>query len=154
MLTAMPLQDLLTIEKLCEQEREEARVIQGAMLPSQPLHIGSVLIMPGPILIRDGKCEALHVAGIPPGLFPGVSYDEYSLQIEHGDSLLFCSDGLTEARNVTDDEFEVEGLARVCALNANAAPLDLLEQVLGVVQTFSRNTRQWDDMTAAVFHYS
>ena len=255
MLTAAPLQDLLSIEKLLEQELEEARVIQGAMLPSQPLHIGSVLIshefqpvaevcgdyldyfelsdgniglyvgdvsgkglpaalyavlavgtlrgvhktgqspshvlsvlnerlhlrgipgrhsalqyalfcpstgemriasagMPGPILIRDGECNALQVAGIPPGLFPDVSYDEYSMQLEDGDSLLFCSDGLTEARNVADEEFGVEGLERGCLANLNAAPLELLEHVSSAIQTFSRNTRQWDDMTAAVFHYA
>lgn len=255
MIAAAALQDLLSVEKLREQELEEARVIQGAMLPSQPLHIGSVLIshefqpvaegggdyldyfeladgniglyvgdvpgkglpaalfaalavgtlrgvhktgqspshvlsvlnerlhlrgipgrhsalqyalfcpgtgemrissagMPGSILIRDGKCRTLQVAGIPPGLFPDVSYDEDSIQVEHGDSLLFCSDGLTEARNAGDEEFGVEGLQRVCLANLNAAPLDLLEHVFSAIQTFSRNTRQWDDMTAAVFHYA
>ncbi|HTP68024.1 MAG TPA: SpoIIE family protein phosphatase [Dongiaceae bacterium] len=254
MLTAAPLHDLLSIERLREQELEEARVIQGAMLPAQPLHRGDVLIshefqpveevggdyldyfelsdgkiglyvgdvsgkglpaalyaalavgtlrgvhktghnpshvlsvlnerlhlrgipgrhsalqyavfypgtgemrissagMPGPILIRSGKCESLQVAGIPPGLFPGVSYDEYSMQLEHGDSLLFCSDGLTEARNVAEEEFGLEGLEQVCLENLNASPLDLLQHVFSAVQEFSRNTRQWDDMTAAVFHY-
>jgi sigma-B regulation protein RsbU (phosphoserine phosphatase) len=44
MLTATPLQDLLAVEKMRENELEEAWVIQGAMLPSQPLHIGNVLI--------------------------------------------------------------------------------------------------------------
>lgn len=254
MVTAMPLQDSATIEKLRENELEEARVIQGAMLPSQPLHIGSVLIshefqpvtevggdyldyfelsdgniglyvgdvsgkglpaalyaalavgtlrgvhktgqaparvlsvlnerlhlrgipgrhtalqyalffpmtgemrissagMPGPLLIRGGCCQGLHVAGIPPGLFPGVSYDESSLYLEHGDSLLFCSDGLTEARDENDEEFGVEGLQKVCAENATATPLELLEQVFSAIQAFSRGTRQWDDMTAAAFHY-
>lgn len=38
MVTATPLNDLLAIEKLREQELEEARIIQGAMLPSHPLH--------------------------------------------------------------------------------------------------------------------
>ena len=44
MFTTAPLQDLAAVEKLREHELEEARVIQGAMLPSQPLHIGGVLI--------------------------------------------------------------------------------------------------------------
>ncbi|HVM74527.1 MAG TPA: SpoIIE family protein phosphatase [Candidatus Saccharimonadales bacterium] len=255
MVTSAPVQDLAAIEKLREQELEEARIIQGAMLPSQPLHIGSVLIshefqpvtevggdyldyfelsdgsiglyvgdvsgkglpaalyaalavgtlrgvhktgqttsrvlsvlnerlhlrgipgrhtalqyalffpatremrissagMPGPVLIRGGECRVLQVAGIPPGLFPGVQYDEFTLKLEYGDSLLFCSDGLTEARDAKEEEFGVEGLQGVCARNAKAAPLDLLEQVFSAVQAFSRETRQWDDMTAAVFHYA
>lgn len=254
MITATALQDLVAVEKLREQELEEARIIQGAMLPSQPLHIGSVLIshefqpvtevggdyldyfelsdgniglyvgdvsgkglpaalyaalavgtlrgvhktgqapsrvlsvlnerlhlrgipgrhsalqyalffpvtsemriasagMPGPVLIRDGQCQILQVAGIPPGLFPGVSYDEYSLKLEHGDSVFFCSDGLTEARDIRDEEFGVERVAEFCAEHATASPLDLLEHAFSAIQAFSRNTRQWDDMTAAVFHY-
>ena len=36
MTTATPTQELLTIEKLREQELEEARIIQDAMLPAQP----------------------------------------------------------------------------------------------------------------------
>ena len=44
MITSAPLQDSVTIERFREQELEEARIIQSAMLPSQPLHIGSVLI--------------------------------------------------------------------------------------------------------------
>ena len=96
----------------------------------------------------------LQVPRIPPGLFPGVRYDEFTLKLEPGDSLRFCSDGLTEARNSNDEEFGIEGLQKVCVENAEAAPLDLLEHVFWAVQAFSRETRQWDDMTAAVFYYA
>lgn len=255
MITSAPLQDSATIERFREQELEEARIIQSAMLPSQPLHIGSVLIshefqpvtevggdyldyfeladgsigmyvgdvsgkglpaalyaalvvgtlrgvhktgqtpsrvlhllnerlhlrgipgrhtalqyalfipstremriasagMPGPLLMRDGRCEVLQLAGIPPGLFPGIQYDEFSLELEHGDSLLFCSDGLTEARDARDEEFGVGRLQKICAQNSAATPLDLLEQAFSEIQRFSQDTRQWDDMTAAVFHYA
>jgi len=44
MLTATPLRDLLAIEKLREQELDEARIIQSAMLPARPLHTGSVVV--------------------------------------------------------------------------------------------------------------
>ena len=240
--TATSLHDLAAVEKLREQELEEARVIQGAMLPSQPLHIGSVLIshefqpvtevggdyldyfelsdgtiglyvgdvsgkglpaalyaalavgtlrgvhktgqalrrvlsvlndrlhlrgipgrhtalqyalffpttqemriasaiMPGPLLIRDGRYKALRGAGIPPGLFPGVHHDEFSLRLEHGDSLLFCSDGLAEARNMKDQEFGMEGLEKVCLEKVASSPLDLLEHVFSAIHGFSCDTR-------------
>jgi serine phosphatase RsbU (regulator of sigma subunit) len=44
MSTATPIDELIAIEKLREQELEEARIIQSAMLPSQPLHSGAVVI--------------------------------------------------------------------------------------------------------------
>jgi sigma-B regulation protein RsbU (phosphoserine phosphatase) len=254
MTTSMPIEDLLAIEKLREQELEEARIIQGAMLPSQPLHTGAIVVshefqpvaevggdyldyfqlsdgsvglyvgdvsgkglpaalyaalavgtlrgvhktgqtprrvlsllnerlclrgipgrhsalqyalfyppfgemriasagMPGPLLIRRGECQVLQIPGMPPGLFPQVTYDEVSLKLEPGDTLLFCTDGLTEARNRDDVEFGVEGLQEICRSRVTASPLDLLEQIFTTMETFTRDCRQWDDMTAAVFHY-
>jgi len=43
--------------------------------------------MPGPLLIRGGECCALQLAGIPPGLFSGITYDEFTLDLVPGDSL-------------------------------------------------------------------
>ena len=255
MVTATPLHDLLVIEKLREQELEEARVIQGCMLPSQPLHKYEVIIshefqpvtevggdyldyfalsdgtiglyvgdvsgkglpaalfaalavgtlrgvhktgqrpgyvlsllnerlhlrgipgrhsaiqyavfypateemiiasagMPGPLLLRGQDCQRLQIAGIPPGLFPGVVYDELSVQLQPDDSILFCSDGLTEARNLQEQEFGIEGLQEVCRRHAGETPLDLLGHIFAAIQEFTVECRQWDDMTATVFHYS
>jgi hypothetical protein len=42
----------------------------------------------------------------------------------------------------------------VCVENAKDAPLDLQKQVFLAVQAFSRETPQWDDMNAVVFHYA
>ena len=44
MVTAATLPELLASEKIREQELEEARIIQGAMLPGQPLHTDPILI--------------------------------------------------------------------------------------------------------------
>src|SRR5450432_2741253 len=44
MAIAVPTYELNSIEKLREQELEEARMIQGVMLPSQPLCVGGVTI--------------------------------------------------------------------------------------------------------------
>jgi sigma-B regulation protein RsbU (phosphoserine phosphatase) len=255
MVTATPLNDLLAIEKLREQELEEARIIQGAMLPSHPLHESGIIVshefqpvtevggdyldyfslsdgtiglylgdvsgkglpaalyaalaigtlrgihktgqrpgrvlsllndrlhlrgipgrhtsiqyvifypstgemiissagMPGPFLLRGGECRILQIAGIPPGLFPAVSYDEFSFQLQPGDSVLFCSDGLTDARNLSDEEFGLQGIQQVCRRHPAATPLDLLGHTFTALELFTRHCHQWDDMTAAVFHYA
>ncbi len=42
--TATPELDLLSIEKLREEELAEARVIQSGMLPTRPLRVGGITI--------------------------------------------------------------------------------------------------------------
>ncbi len=110
--------------------------------------------MPGPLLIRGGECHALQLAGIPPGLFSGIAYDEYTLDLLPGDSVLFCTDGLTDARDIHDDEFELEGVKDICRRHAQDSPIELLNHLFSAIQDFSKDCLQWDDMTAAVLHFA
>lgn len=110
--------------------------------------------MPGPVLLRAGETQVLQVVGIPPGLFPDVTYDVLQVQLVPGDSVLFFTDGLTDARNAHEDDFEVSGVREVCQTHAGDSRLELLRHLFGAIERFSTNRHQWDDMTAAVFHYS
>jgi phosphoserine phosphatase RsbU/P len=110
--------------------------------------------MPGPLLLRGQECRLLQIAGLPPGLFSTAAYDELSLQLEPGDSLLFFTDGLSDARNFHEHEFGVEGIQEVCRRHAGESPLDLLGHLFLAIQDFTTNCKQWDDMTAAYFHFA
>jgi sigma-B regulation protein RsbU (phosphoserine phosphatase) len=72
--------------------------------------------MAGPFLLRGNGCSILKTAGIPPGLFAEASYDDIVLELRPGDSLFFCTDGLTEARSGDDRESK----SRVCRKSAKA----------------------------------
>ena len=63
---------------------------------SGELHIASAG-MPGPFHLRANGCRALGLAGIPPGLFEGTSYETLTIRLSPGDSVLFCTDGITDA---------------------------------------------------------
>lgn len=110
--------------------------------------------MPGPLLLRGEDSRILQIAGLPPGLFSAVTYDELSLQLEPGDSLLFYTDGLSDARNIHDHEFGVEGIQDVFRRHAGESHIHLLQHLFSVIQDFTTNCKQWDDMTAAYFHFA
>jgi len=52
-----------------------------------------------PYLRRGSDAEELRARGMPLGLMPGMSYEEGDNYLREGDSVLFYSDGLVEARN-------------------------------------------------------
>ncbi len=53
---------------------------------------------------RDGVAE-MRAIGMPLGLLPGMVYDEQTVQLEPGDSVLLYSDGLVEAHNPQREMF-------------------------------------------------
>jgi phosphoserine phosphatase RsbU/P len=109
--------------------------------------------MPGPLLLRGRETQVLQIAGIPPGLFSGVRYDMLTVNLEPGDSVLFFTDGLTDARNKDDQEFDLQNMREVCHRHAGETRLLLLGHLFEAIQEFMKDCRQWDDMTAAVLHY-
>jgi sigma-B regulation protein RsbU (phosphoserine phosphatase) len=73
---------------------------------------------PRPLLVRNGKAQALAVSGVPLGLLPGSEFDALRLPLEPGEVVAFCSDGIHEQPafgcegQADDDEF---GFARLAA---------------------------------------
>src|SRR5713226_5626456 len=53
--------------------------------------------MPGPLYVCASGSRILEITGIPPGLFAATGYETLTLQLQPGDSVLFCTDGLTDA---------------------------------------------------------
>ncbi len=66
-----------------------------------------------PLLVRDGNTPGLEATGLPLGLFCSSPYGVRSVQLEPGESLILFTDGLTEARNKSGEEY---GTARLKAL--------------------------------------
>lgn len=108
--------------------------------------------MPGPLHLSANGCRVLELPGMPPGLFPVANYESQTIQLEPGDSVLFCTDGLTDAFNTLDEQFGIARLHFLCTENRFAQPRGLLETVFAAVNNFSSGCEQQDDMAATVFH--
>jgi serine phosphatase RsbU (regulator of sigma subunit) len=70
-----------------------------------------------------------------------------------GDIVVLYTDGITEARNAEDEQFETERLANVVLSNVSASAGDILDAVLRAVHDFSGRSTADDDMTILVVRW-
>jgi len=107
--------------------------------------------LPLPLLASKSDCTALGEGGLPSGLFPGVSYENYSVQLSPGDSVLFASDGLHELRDRYDQDFSRERLAEIWGQSYNKSTDESLGCLFEEARAFSEDgSEQRDDITALV----
>ena len=72
-----------------------------------------------PIFCRAGQSSPIRAEGFPLGMFPNVTYDEFSIATEPGDVIVFVSDGILDAENA---EGEMYGEERLTALLCGQRP--------------------------------
>jgi sigma-B regulation protein RsbU (phosphoserine phosphatase) len=65
---------------------------------------------PQPLLVRRNHVTPLEVTGVPLGLFSDTAYQPLSVRLEPGDAIVFCSDGVHEQTNDSDEEFGLQQL--------------------------------------------
>jgi sigma-B regulation protein RsbU (phosphoserine phosphatase) len=109
--------------------------------------------MPGPFHLSENNCHAFQLSGIPPGLFADANYENTRVQLEPGDSVLFCSDGITDAMNADEEQFGIERLQELCTKLRHLEPARILQQIFSSVDAHCKGCEQHDDMAATVFQY-
>jgi sigma-B regulation protein RsbU (phosphoserine phosphatase) len=120
---------------------------------SYQLQIASAGI-PGPFHLSAAGCCMLGLSGMPPGLFTGTSYETVTVHLRPGDSMFFCTDGVTEAFDRDGEPFGIERLQELCSAERFASPEEILSTIFAAVESFSHGCEQHDDMAATLFHFS
>lgn len=94
------------------------------------------------------NCQFMEVGGLPIGALPDAVYQEVTIALQPGDTVLFVSDGVVEAKNAAGELF---GFDRLEALIANTRELYdmslLVSLILQQVQEFIGQAEQHDDIT-------
>jgi sigma-B regulation protein RsbU (phosphoserine phosphatase) len=106
--------------------------------------------LPYPLLIHKDAPRFLELAGVPVGLFPDTQYQEMEIQLEPGDVLVFYSDGLVEARDISNEDFGLKRLAGVIRDNSMRPAEEIVAAVNGAVEEFVGRTPFHDDRTLIV----
>jgi ketosteroid isomerase-like protein len=104
------------------------------------------------VLTSDGL-HRLTTGGSILGAFTEARFDEETVHMRPGDTLIMFSDGVTEARNAHGVEFgESRLLTFVKSIATNPVP-DVLRAILARVQDFCQGSTQTDDRTVTVARY-
>jgi phosphoserine phosphatase RsbU/P len=94
-----------------------------------------------------GTAKALDlISGYPLGIDSSQTFMQASVHLDQGDSLLFYTDGISEARNQSGGMFDASGIERT--LNeCKGGPREIIEAVHRAVTTYSQGLRATDDRT-------
>jgi len=103
-----------------------------------------------PFIYReDGSHISLDKGGLILGMMADAPYETETVQLLPGDLLLMFTDGVTEAMNHSDEEFDDWRLLNILqyAKKNNLTMNDLINKVICEVKDFSQGLPQADDIT-------
>jgi hypothetical protein len=106
-----------------------------------------------PVLKIDGAGKVVERIGrgaYPLGVKASLQWDVVSGTLAPGERLLLHSDGLTEARNLTDHEFGDAYVEVVASWHPEAGAQALLESLLGEWRSFMGRAVPDDDVSVAI----
>jgi sigma-B regulation protein RsbU (phosphoserine phosphatase) len=105
---------------------------------------------PALLLRSDGILELLSDGGPVLGAVPNAFFERGSAQLNAGDLLLACSDGILESFNEAEQEFGAMRLQTELRRAQGSSAESVLFSVLGAVQDFAAPRALTDDMTLVV----
>ena len=103
--------------------------------------------LPYPVRCSGGTAAQIVLPGVPLGSFGGSVYDEVTFDLNAGDVIVFCSDGVFEANDARGREFGVERLSQVVLESRTQPARAIVEEVFTAVADFRGEARAKDDMT-------
>jgi sigma-B regulation protein RsbU (phosphoserine phosphatase) len=103
-----------------------------------------------PLLLVPAGAEPRFVfpsSGIVLGLRPGVTYKSETLALGVGDTLVLYTDGVTEAENRDEVQFEGRRMVECFSGGAGKTAKETVSQLLSAVRAFEAGAPQADDIT-------
>ena len=102
-----------------------------------------------PLLVHaDGTSMELPTTdGVALGVMPGIEYEQNTITVEPTDTVVFYTDGVSEAMNAAGEEFGMQRLADVFSAQPPESAEATNQAVFEAVHAFATDTPQSDDIT-------
>ena len=104
---------------------------------------------PDPILRRSGSAAPAppeKSGGIPLGILKDAEFETIEMEFRPGDLAVFYTDGVTEARSLSNEEFTVERLEKLIGKRPSPAKR-LVDNVMSELSAFTAGRPMHDDIT-------
>lgn len=102
------------------------------------------------LLHANGTHELLDGPGFALGLFPMRTVQELTCRVGPGDLLALYSDGVTEAQNASDEEFELDRLVACLRYHAALPAAAIVDGIFNAIDEFVGTAPQFDDITLMI----
>jgi len=101
-----------------------------------------------PYLANNGKLKKLDKGGLILGILDhGIDYVSEEIKLEKGDFIVMYTDGVSEAKNIDNDEFTDEKIINLLQNNLSTSAEELKNILIEEVSLFSAGRDQFDDIT-------
>jgi len=95
----------------------------------------------------DGTIKRLETGGLLLGMLPNMPYQSEKVALQKDDLLFLFTDGVTEAKNAHEEDFEEERLEAVIKPALGLPLRELVERVVEAVRRHCTGMPQSDDLT-------
>lgn len=106
-----------------------------------------------PVVLRKNKrVEFLEKGGMLLGFLPFQNYIQEKIAINSGDYLILYTDGVTEIKNSSEEEFGEERLVALLKRLYGKTPIEMKDQILKSLEEFSSKKEFDDDITLIIIY--
>jgi sigma-B regulation protein RsbU (phosphoserine phosphatase) len=102
-----------------------------------------------PILIHQGSVSQIDPTGLPVGLFSEGQYPPRRLRLDHDDSLMLYTDGVSETLNAAGEEYGAERLGYILSQDGARGVHEITLTCLDDLKRFRAEAPKSDDLTIA-----
>jgi sigma-B regulation protein RsbU (phosphoserine phosphatase) len=128
-----------------------ATLVCGRVSKTGEIEIGSAGHPPA-LLVSQNGVKQIGATGLPLGMFSTSRYTVHRIRMDPRDSLLLYTDGISEARNHSGNEYGIGGLSLAAASRHGWSSNELVSACVNDIERYSFGTRQADDQTLMAVH--
>ena len=120
----------------------------GKVRLSQAGHPHPVIQKKGGQVIHDGT------GGLPVGLIPNATFEEFEIELEPGDRLFFMSDGVVECPDPDGTLLDEDGVTKMLGDLRDVGGPELLDRIQWLLSDYAQTDDLPDDVSIVAFEYN